>query len=366
MNNNSDSQPKIYERFGVISVIMLLLAIALLTGHHYVESYTQSAGVSNTATPSPGSDNAHPDGSAHVPVGEHGNAALHILGIVLKESGFAVLVAFFLNLSVEWVNRRRHADQEAHLIAAIDAKHEARTNSLVERLNNKYDETSKNLLRNVFQTVYERYIESSVFEQIDKHVLRKDVMRKHYRLAMEISRIPAEPELVALKLYISYDIVNLTDRPVENVLLGALIDVDPKHMEKCQFARASIGNKEYGAEELEGYKTVVADGTQWLLQVRGEIAPQQHLHVELEYCKVGPAEYSEAICTTVQMDGLELEVVNIDESLIVDTASLHPEDVIKTSQRGERYKTAWKIPHAILPGQGAIIFWHPARDLPAP
>lgn len=98
------------------------------------------------------------------------------------------------------------------------------------------------------------------------------------------------------------------------------------------------------------------------LRITGNMKPAESIKVVLIYTKVAPRNYSEVICSTVQMDGLKLDVYLEDESLSVHAISLHPEDAVSTENSVFRRHASWKIPHAILPGQGAVLFWHPRRS----
>ncbi|HEY4072672.1 MAG TPA: hypothetical protein VGM52_06170 [Herbaspirillum sp.] len=326
----SHNKPKFFENFFVVSILTLLVAVLLLYVSHIFEENTE-------------------------PIEK-------LVSVVTKEAGFACLVAFFLNLSIEWINRYRHSEQATTLVRLLDEKHQERMEMLLKELDKKYNETSKKLLKDVFQTVYERYIEKGIFKVIDDHVLKKDVMRKGYKMTMKLEQIPNENDLIGLTFYIHYKLVNLTDQPIEDVLLGVLIDVTPQHEDKCKFVTARIGDTEYSEEKLVALTTRDEVNAQWTLKISGRVEKGETLPVSLEYKKVGPRNYSEVMCTTVQMDSLEIEVLSLDGSLSVNAVSLHPENEVLTSPESMQNLKTWKIEHAILPGQGAIVFWHPQRD----
>lgn len=341
-NHSSSQQPKFYERFGVVSAITFVAACVLLQIHHTLDDVTI-----------PWLKSLTPPATGYL-------SLLEFVSFISKESGFAVLVAFFLNLSIEWINRHRHAEQESTLVNLIDEKHQKRMDELLVELSQKYDERTTQLLKNVFQTVYERYIEKGVFRQIDDHVLKKDLMRKNYKVSMTITPIP-NVDLVNLHFFIKYEAVNLTARQITMPLCGAMFDVTPEHEDKCKFVSARIGGKVYSAADLAGMVLCDTDNAQWSLRIEGTIEGGGTIPVELEYQKVGPRDYAEAICTTVQMDSMEVDVLLTDDTLRVNAVSLHPEDEKCTSPAGRAMFSSWKIEHAILPGQGAIVFWHPKR-----
>jgi len=355
-------EKKLYEKFWFISVVSLILAWSLIQLHHRWEH------------------SVDPD--------------LHLMGLIAKEAGFACLVAFFLNLSIEWINRRRHADHEESLVKIIDQKHQERielllsnlrsehdkllrdlsvdleakhkthTTELLLNLDRKYNETNTKLLKDVFQTVYERYIEPGVFKIIDTHVLKKDVMRKGYKASLTIRQLEGEnpDSLVVLCFADSYEVVNLTDKIINVPLIGTMIDITPAYEDKCKFVSAIIDGTHFDAAALS--KNIVQDDEQalWKLVLMGEIPPRGSVKVSLQYSKVGPKTYSEVICTTVQMDSLEMEIFSHDPQLSVYAVSLHPDDADHLPHPLNPEHTSWKINHAILPGQGIVVFWHPRRE----
>jgi len=337
------SKPKFYEKFGIVSLLTFVVACILLDVDRTLDQVTIP-----WLKALPNYDTAY-------------LSILEFIAFIAKESGFAVLVAFFLNLSVEWINRRHHAEQEQSLVSLLDTKHQNRMNELLVELAKKYDERTTKLLKDVFQTVYERYIEKGVFKVIDDHVLKKNLMRKNYKVSMTISPIAEVTNIVNLEFNIQFDAVNLTQQEITLPVCGTMIDVTPEHEEKCKFVRARIGGRAYDEGELMAMVQRDSEKAQWSLKVTGTIPAHGSVPIELVYKKVGPRDYSEVICSVVQMDSMEIDVLLTDDSLDVNAVSLHPEDERRTSPADRKMFTSWKIDHAILPGQGAIVFWHPKR-----
>lgn len=289
------------------------------------------------------------------------------LALLLKESGFAALVALMLNLSIEWVNRRKHADEESRLISKLDIKHQERQQVLLRQLEAKHEATSRALLKDVFQTVYERYIDTAVFKVIDNHLLKKDVMRRNYKASMTIRSLQPEGkmkygrDMVSLSFSISFDAVNLTKTTITTTLLPALIDVTPGLTEHCKFISARIGDDYYDAARLGGLAKYHPDDSTLVIKLPGSIPAHGLAPINLVYEKVAPSDYSEVICSTVQMDGMSIDVMCLDPRLSTHAVSLHPEDEEEGTVGGRPEHKEWRIGHAILPGQGAVIFWHPRR-----
>jgi hypothetical protein len=360
MSGQEAGKKKLYEYLWFVSFVSLSLALSLLTLHHRWEHSTD------------------PD--------------LVFLATVAKEAGLASFVAFFLNLSVEWINRRRHIEQEASLVALIDSKHQERiesllgglrqehqdllrafgdaiekqhqthTGKLLDDLNKKYNETSEALLRNVFKTVYERYIEPGVFEVIEAHVLRKDVMRKDYKSSLTIGKFAGEnPEnFVNLCFANTYEVVNLTDRTIDNPVVLSMIDITPGYEENCKFISAVVDGEKYSERDLAPF--ITSSGAFQKLVISHKLLPRASVKVTVLYNKVGPRNFAEVICTTIQMDSFVMETISHDPELQVLAMSLHPEPEEHLPHPVDAGYTTWKINHAILPGQGMVVFWHPKRD----
>lgn len=339
-HDQDSNQPRWFEQFWVISLATFLLFSLLFAMY------------------------------LHIPKGTDSQPTY--IALFFKEAAFACLVAFFLNVSIEWVNRKRHQLQEEKLVQHLDMKHKERQDELLKSLDERHSQSSLALLKDVFRTVYERNIEPGVFKVVDNHVLRRDVMRKGYRVTLKISpsarqgsgqcTVQGANELVDLTFQIEFEVVNLRQIDIDTLLLGAMIDVVPSHDSMCRFVKAEVGGQSYEAEALERYTTFDEDESLRTLRITGCMKPAEAIKVMLIYTKVAPRNYSEVICSTVQMDGLKLDVYLEDETLAVHAISLHPEDAVATENALFRRHSSWKIPHAILPGQGAVLFWHPRRS----
>lgn len=334
---SSPPRKSIVRSFWFVSLLTLVLAIALLVG------------------------------SEHLATSQEPYAKF--LAAATREAGFACLIAFFLNISVEAVTRLRHEEMERSLVERMDSKQQERIDSLLKSLDQKYQETSTALLRDVFRTVYERNIDPNVFKVVDNHVLKTDLMRKNFRVSMCIRPIRNEagvlaPDLVELHFHIRYDAVNITDGDIEVLVLGAQFDVTPSHEERCKFEKAVVGTKTYSSEELEPFVKRDEANAMWQLAISNTIPARGSIPIELIYRKVGPRNFSEVICTTKQMDGLDVDVLVADadvQDLQVQAVSLHPETETLVSSPTRPEYNAWRISHAILPGQGMVVFWHPKR-----
>ncbi len=322
-----DSPPVWYENFPVVSAVILVVSLVFLGLHWW------------TKTPATSKEEDS------------------LLNFVLKEVGFAGLVAFILNLSIEWVNRKRHAGHQESLLARLEIKHEQTSAKLLKDVN-----------EHLFKTIYERNIDPSVFQQVEEHLLRAKVMRKEFIASFKITRFSKPGDKLAER-YVridfcnSYRIFNLTDKPIEVDVAKAIVDVTPNFKEDCYFKRVTLG-----AEELNRGALKEADCIKEMpnrnfitLHVKRTIPPADSLPVTVEYTKLAPLDYSEIVLTTVPMDGLMLEISDPEETFTTEALSLHPESENLLTPPDQKHLRKWKIDQAILPGQGIVMLWHPTE-----
>jgi hypothetical protein len=309
-----------YENFTWVSLAIGSAALFFLIAHWLIEQYTPAI---------------------------YGES---MLNFILKEAGMAGLIAVFLNVSIEWINRRRHAMHQQSLLEELEKKHAETTKKLLVEVNAQ-----------LFKTVYQRNIDSAVFQQVEKHLLRSDVMRRQFEVSFVLERF-LEPntfkptEFVMLKYRNDYHVVNLTDKPVVVDVVKAMVDVTPSYKESCKFTRVVLGNETVSDEELRKSVTNHDHRNLMTVKINRSVPANDTLRVSVEYCKLAPLDYYEIVCSTVPMDGLALEVITPDQLFTVEAISLHPEDeVVKVAGK---LQSKWCIEHAILPGQGIAMMWH--------
>jgi hypothetical protein len=329
------SKPKEwFEKFWLISIISLSLGVILISLSYWI--------------------------------GDGAQGVQKVASITLKEAGFASLITFFLNISVEWINRRRHTEETELLAQHVDESHRKRLSELLSQLDDKYEATSKALLKDVFQTVYQRNIHEGIFKIIDEHILKRDYMRRNYKCSMTIAPPTnnGPEDYVEVKFQVSYDAVNLTKKEIDVTLAGAIIDIAPRHEDHCKFLCLKIDDECIEGDALDALITKDESKSLRILRRTGKIKANGSARIYLEYKRVAPNDNSEVICSTVPMDSLECDVLLKDISLSVAAASLHPEDERESSAPGRPEFISWRIDHAILPGQGVVIYWHPKRAVP--
>lgn len=338
MTTAIDSNSKWYENFKHVSWLLFAFSIVFLSTHWAIEELTP-----------------------------HKKS---LLSYLLKDAGIAGLIALFLNLSIEWINRKRHHDHQARLITELQQKYQAITDKLLHDLENKHQATSAHLLSDVtkklFQTVYERNVDPEVFRQVDLHLLKASIMRKEFFVDFKLRRFvdPATNQatnFVVLDFCNDFQVINLTNAAVEADIAKAMVDVTPQYKNHCYFKKVTINGREIDRKELEERNHVVATENYLTLNIPQSIKPNDPQIVRIEYTKLAPIDYNEIVVTTIPMDGITLTASDPEEFFTISAVSLHPSNEELITPKTQKHLYRWKINNAILPGQGIVMMWHPTH-----
>lgn len=274
---------------------------------------------------------------------------------LIKEAGMAGLIALILNISIEWVNRKRHNDHQTSLLEKLDLKHEATSTKLLKEVTKK-----------VFQAVYERNVDPTLFKQVDKHLLRADVMRRDFSATFTLEpfqdpRTQGQKEtgLVKLHFFNTFEICNLKEEPYSGILVKAVVDINPQFKENCHFNKITIGDKIYNKAELANQDLCKEVEGYLVVKIAGELKPNESKLISIEYVKLAPIDFNEIVVSTIPMDCLSLHISDPKQMFTIKAVSLHPSDEVLTSAPENRYLYSWKIKDAVLPGQGMVVMWHP-------
>lgn len=315
---------KWYEQFKIVNGVLAVASLFLLVIYWSVNEHVSS---------------------------ERGGVLVTFLAFLAKEVGMAGLIALFLNLSIEWVNRSRHYSQQSLLLEALEQKHR---------------ETSEILLNNVnkqlFETIYKRNVDSDVFSQVEEHLLKADTMRREFSAAFTLQPFFYEgrqTEFVKLRFRNSYKVCNLTKDPVFAPVVRIVLDVTPCFAEHSKFKRIKVGKEILSESDLKGVVRSIPDRDFISIVVEREVPPMGELPIEIEYEKLAPLNYVEIVTTTVAMDGLNIEIIDQSEFFTVDAISLHPVDERRKTPIGNPVSSQWILDKPILPGQGIVLLWHP-------
>ncbi|UCU94452.1 hypothetical protein [Hydrogenophaga taeniospiralis] len=332
----STSQLKWYENFKHVSWVLLVSSLIFLSLHWFIE--------------------------------EHSTYGKSLASYLFKDAGIAGLIALILNLSIEWINRKRHQSHQDTLINELQQKYQSITDKLLSDLEQKHQSTSAELLSGVtkklFQTVYERNVDPEVFRQVDMHLLKAESMRRAFHADFKLRRFldPATNQatnFVVLDFCNDFKVVNLTSRVIEADVAKALVDVTPQYKDHCYFKRVTIDGQEFSRQSLATLGHTTTDNNYLTLSIKQNIQPGDIKTVRIEYTKLAPLDYNEIVVTTIPMDGISLTVSDPEEFFTVSAVSLHPANEKQITPKDQRHLCRWEIESAILPGQGILMLWHP-------
>ena len=293
INSSEDKDPAWFENFFVVEGFILIFSSVCLIAYSHIP-------VINSTQPS-------------------------LLALFLKEMGFAGFVAFFLNMSIEWVNRRRH-EKFVH-----------------------------SLSRDIFKTVYGRNIDKKIIDQIEKNVLKCDTYRKNYLVEVRLEVWRDKPNFVKFCFYNSYDVVNIGSEKSKIPIIKAQIDLNDPDADRLE--QVKIDEEIYPIEKIS-----VSENGFMTINLESELERNQVKKVCLTYVKHMPIDSSEAIITTFPMDGMRLVVSDPYEKFEIGAISLHPENALADNLNEDRndYKK-WVLDCGVTPGQGMMLFWKPKK-----
>jgi hypothetical protein len=299
MNNGVNE--KFYQNFTIVNLAILLASIFLLFLYWVLHEYFE-----------PTIKNSY-------------------FALICKEIGMAGLIALILNISIEFVNRKKHNEDKEELISLIS--------------------------KELFKAVYGRNIDKSIVTQLDNYLFSSMCIRRGYRNLIQLNMVSGgDNSMATFTSSVSYLIENVTSKRVSIPLVKCVIDsVDSNGFNS--FKKMSINGKDFLGDDLAQYINPSADKRVTNLFYEDYLEPKSSIEVSYEFERLVHARSSEAIVTTIPMDSFELNVIDKNESFKIDAFSLHPLDEALVIDNGVLKE--WRINDSIIPGQGFLLIWEP-------
>ena len=257
-----------------------------------------------------------------------------IFKAIFKEVGMAGLVAFVLNFSIEFVNRKKHE-------------------VFVEEIGN-----------NLFKAVYGRNIDKNITTQLDKHVFFSDCIRRDY--CVDIAFTKENNGQVVMSGCVTFEVENVTNHKKKIPVVKAVLDtMEEVNIELIQVGDSVIFRHGQEESELEDEPHAGEDerlsikkvGDVMALTYSAELQPNQRIRVAQKYSKVVPDHYNETFSTTIPLDTFRLKVMDATGlNLKIMAVSVHPEDEKEIPTANPLHRE-WHINDVILPGQGIVLGW---------
>jgi hypothetical protein len=326
----------------VLTLISLLSAIALYATGTYLETHF--------------SDSAH------------GTVWEYLIKTPEKLSE-AVLIAWLLNLSVEYIARKRHQRQAS----AVEGYLEGQRQILL-----------KNMSKDVFSAVYEMNMPSSVFTTVRNSVFLCGFFRSNYVVDVDVQRVDVtmpnghKEDRVKLRIRQQYDAKNIsTLAGIQKLLVGASIDhrkYGRPNADASQFIHFSVQLLNHLGEPFGPVRTFTPTELKELLKVSEDkrfetidlevdLLSGWSVRVDVVYNQYHPTDGADMVCCMQPAAGIEINATVPHEDFELDLYSLHPVTEKDESEPDCLARRRWQVGPGILPGHGAFITWRPVSPV---
>lgn len=265
--------------------------------------------------------------------------------VFMKELGFAGVIALILIGTIERFTRKRH---------------ERAADDLVKRINN-----------DLFHAIYERYIPHSVFNEVEKGLMKSNVYRKNLEVYYTLESFPDDEKIDGLpcdrhlkcSMLNKYDLKNITDKPIEHdVILNLELPIDPGWERYCKITEIEIDGERLPPAAIK--EKTETTSIQICFCHTITIKPGDVVSVMTKAELIKRKLDQELWTSRLPSDGIKLTVTVPMKDLEVDAHALHLEEV-KPILDTEVTKS-WELRHGIFPFQSVVFWWHPKQTLTCP
>lgn len=251
---------------------------------------------------------------------------------LLKELGFALIVALFLVGTIEKFTRERHE-------AAAEA-------------------TMNEINKNLFYAIFKRYIPEKVFEEVEKAVMESNVFRTAHQLNYTIERL-ADDKVTCIA-QTSYQLVSVLDEARDHKIVVSLeMPIELADKELCFIERLEVGGVVLERNDLRQYVTNsdqhITVTYPYRIEGRATVRVSTHSRLVKKMTDV------ELWASRIPSDGLELTVSTPDRNLKVCAHANHSEKLMQVMANGSTSK--WTLQHGIFPYQSIMFWWMPKESL---
>ena len=255
----------------------------------------------------------------------------------MKELGIAGIVALLIIATIEQFTR---------------SKHQKAADSLMDRIKT-----------NLFYAIYHRHIPTEVFEEVERCLLTKNIIRRNYSVSYSLSIIP--PALVAegkisqqdadghLFATVSsrYELHNISDgsakAPIEMYLE---LPIDENLRSYVEIMEVKIDNSVTQIEPFEYVKSAADSG----FKKETTISPHGSVKISLKARTIKRKTDMEVWASRLPSDGLKLQVV-APEFIEVKAKANHSSQL--TFEQLDAQTRVWELESGIFPFQSVIFWW---------
>lgn len=283
--------------------------------------------------------------------GSQGLSEYPTFSLLMKESGFALLVSVFVWLSFEFASNK---------------KQERRIDDRIERIT-----------KNVFAGVFRRDLPEGLIDEASLIVLEAKVIRRDFQVIYTLSddtyikaNGTAAP-YVSLRAVSSFVLKNAS-RETHDVPIGVGL---PNPIEKGLREKANVisitvspttpsGGPERELDLKEAKEKMRAEMTDdrstnvYCIPEELPLKPGEEVRVKADYVMAKEVEDTEVLQSLYPSDGLHLTIVDPQhDKRIVRARSLHRVPLEGNPQDGDPSLSVYNINHHMLPHQGVLVWW---------
>ena len=277
----------------------------------------------------------------------------HVWNGVVREIGFACLIALLIIIFVEASSRQRQEN------AAL---------SFLERERQRASELREELGRDVFRAVYCRETPASLVDGVIDQVLSCNVVRTYHRSDYKLLELDVaadenkDKRYVCLQIHGEYVVKNIS-RDTITVPIGIGFPTPgPMNLKKyAKITSVKIGGIELNEHEIrEGDFAAEDDSDKIRFMWKRKLAAGNQLEVMYTAQLVKERSDNEVWTSLFPSTGMELSLTVEVDDLEFDARSLSSKDVERLiGTRASNEMNKWRLNGPILPHQSIIVWWRP-------
>lgn len=253
------------------------------------------------------------------------------------ELGFAGIVAIVLIFTIEKFTRE---------------KHQRAADDLLDQIN-----------QDLFKTIYKRYIPNSVFNEVEKCVMKSAVFRESHQLDYTIDTFPEHTdELLRSSCFkciaqTNYKLKNLlSDQPVKHQVTVVLErPINSAWDDLCTIEEVRMNDQVLAFDQLT--QATKRTDPHILFEHEIEIPSGSEVSIFTKSMLIKNKVDSEIWCSRLPSDGLTLTVSTPTKGLTVQANANHSEKLRQTLNIDVTQR--WELKFGIFPFQSIIFFWKP-------
>ena len=257
---------------------------------------------------------------------------------LLKEVGFAGVVAFLLIITIDGFSRKQH---------------ERNVELLTDKIN-----------KNLFEVIFKNKIPGELYEVVRTQLLESKVIRRDFDACYSFSKLSTpeyNKEWLRMEVIHTYTLENISSEDVKAFRISNTIDIPnvPKLQELCKILSIKIGDNEISIDEI-----AKIDPKKHFLKysVEIDVPAGSRVKVKLHDERITRMHDSNVLCAIYPTIDLRLTVNVPSGDLSVAADSLHAKDLEPRAvpQGGTMFQ--WQLPGGLLPYQGVYFQWRPCVD----